>query len=93
VRRLHALADQVRLVDAQTRRLDLWHWSGRTQRKTPIGGLVGTAVYRSQDWRPLLPWLIFGQATQVGKSAVRGNGAFEIRTAAGAGYGQQILAA
>jgi hypothetical protein len=91
VRSLYALADQVRLVDAQTRWLDLWDWSGRTQSRTPVGGLVGTAVYRSQDWQPLLPWLIFGQAVQVGKAAVRGNGAYEIVTPAGSGYWQQIL--
>lgn len=76
--RLHRLADQVRLVDADVRWVDLMSWSGRTRRKTPMGGFVGTAVYRSSDWGVLLPWLVLGQGTQVGKLAVKGNGVFEI---------------
>lgn len=45
---------------------------------TPLSGLVGSATYTAADWRPLLPWLIFGQGIQVGKSAVRGNGVYSI---------------
>lgn len=72
------LADQVRLVESQTQWHEIWSWSSRKQNKTPHGGLVGTATYWAADWQPLLPWLIFGQGTQVGKSAVRGNGVYTI---------------
>ena len=75
---LHALADRVRLVRADTEWVDLWAPSGRTGRRTPMGGLVGTAEYRARDWAPLLPWLIFGQGVQAGKLVVKGNGVFAV---------------
>ena len=75
---LHALADRVRLVDAQTRWHELWAYSGRKGEKTPLSGLTGTAVYRADDWTDLLPWLVWGQAAQCGKSAVKGNGVYEL---------------
>lgn len=75
---LHTAADRVRLVDARTHWCDLWSYSGRKGRDTPLGGLVGSAVYHATDWEPLLPWLILGQGTQVGKSAVKGNGVYEV---------------
>ena len=73
---LHQLADQVRLVDVQTKWHELWTNSSRKGRKTPLSGFTGTAVYRSDHWADLLPWLILGQATQSGKSVVKGNGVF-----------------
>lgn len=79
VARLHKLADGVRLVDAQTQWHELWVYSGRTRGRTPISGLTGTAVYRADDWQPLLPWLVWGQATQAGKSVVKGNGVYALR--------------
>lgn len=75
---LYALADSVRLIEADTVWHELWVRSGRTGRKVPVAGLTGTAVYTAADWSPLLPWLILGQATQVGKSAVKGNGLYEL---------------
>lgn len=75
---LQQAAERVRLVDARTRWVDLWSWSGRKGDRTPVGGLVGTATYQSDEWVTLLPWLILGQGTQVGKSTVRGNGLYEI---------------
>lgn len=78
VTHLHQLADQVRLVDAQTKWHELWTNSSRKGRKTPLSGFTGTAVYRSDHWADLLPWLILGQATQSGKSVVKGNGVFAL---------------
>lgn len=75
---LHALADQVRLVDAQTRWHELWANSSRKGEKTPLSGFTGTAVYRANDWSELLPWLVWGQAAQSGKSVVKGNGVYEL---------------
>jgi len=62
---LNQLAGQVRLLHNNTHWFDLWSWSGRKRDKTPIGGL------QTAEWQPLLPWLILGQGTQVGKSAVK----------------------
>lgn len=75
---LYAFADQVRLLDAQTDWHELWTNSSRKGHKTPIGGFTGTAVYRSEQWEKLLPWLILGQATQSGKSVIKGNGVFAL---------------
>lgn len=78
VERLYDLADGVRLVEANTTWTDLWGPSGRTGRDTPMGGFTGSAVYRARDWSSLLPWLLLGQGTQVGKLAAKGNGVFEL---------------
>ncbi len=80
VRALQALADRVRLVEAHTEWVELWSGSSRTRSQTPMSGFVGMATYSAplDTWRPLLPWLIWGQATQVGKDVVKGNGWYEI---------------
>ncbi len=78
VQQLYALADQVRLLDAQTEWHELWTNSSRKGRKTPLSGFTGTAVYRANHWDKLLPWLILGQATQAGKSVTKGNGVFAL---------------
>jgi hypothetical protein len=76
---LHDLANKVRLVETNTRWHEIWVYSGRKGRKTPLSGLTGTAVYRTDDWTELMPWLVLGQATQAGKSIVKGNGVYELR--------------
>lgn len=78
VARLHQLADQVRLVESDVQWHELWSSSSRKQSKTPLSGFTGTAVYAAPSWQPLLPWLILGQATQTGKSAVKGNGVYQL---------------
>ena len=78
VEQLYRLADQVRLVQADTQWVDVWGPSGRTGRRTPMGGLVGAATYRAKTWGLLLPWLILGQGVQVGKLATKGNGVFQL---------------
>jgi len=84
---LQRAADRVRLVESRARWRELWSYSGRKGRDTPLGGLVGWAVYRADPdvWPPLLPWLVLGQGVQAGKSAVKGNGVYELSDAAG-GY-------
>ena len=42
-------------------------------------GIVGTATYYAPDWRPLLPWLIWGQSTHVGKNVVKGCGIYQLQ--------------
>jgi hypothetical protein len=75
---LHAAAERVRLVECDVRWVEQWSWSGRKESRTPVGGFVGTAAYRAADWAELLPWLLLGQATHVGKIPVKGNGVYEI---------------
>ena len=78
VARLNNLAEKVRLVEADTHWRELWSYSGRKGRKTPLSGFTGTAVYYANDWGELLPWLLWGQAAQAGKSTAKGNGVFEL---------------
>ncbi|MBC7121326.1 MAG: CRISPR system precrRNA processing endoribonuclease RAMP protein Cas6 [Candidatus Methanosuratus sp.] len=81
-RALLALADQVELVVDQTRWWDVQGRSTRLGRRQPLGGYVGRAVYRSPDWKPLLPWLLWGQSTHLGKNVVKGAGWYEVATGA-----------
>lgn len=78
VRQLYDLAEEVNTTQANLTWTDLWGPSSRTGRVTPMGGFTGSAVYRAQDWSPLLPWLLLGQGAQVGKLAAKGNGVFEL---------------
>jgi hypothetical protein len=78
VTHLNTLAEKVRLVEVDVRWRELWSHSGRKGRKTPLSGFTGTAVYHADDWTELLPWLIWGQAVQAGKSTAKGNGVFEL---------------
>ena len=77
---LEQLAARVRLVETQTRWVDVWSGSQRRGARSPLGGIVGHAVYAAERevWRALLPWLLWGQLVQVGKSAVKGNGVISI---------------
>ena len=90
--RLYHQADQVRLVDSRVQWHELWSHSGRTGRKTPLGGLTGQAAYWAKDWAPILPWLLLGQATQVGKSVVKGNGVYELLANGRPGYWDWLAA-
>jgi len=70
---LHA-ADDVRVVEFDTRWVDLKSGSRRTGRITPTGGLIGRAVYEFDRWEDFLPVLLWAQVVHVGKDAVKGNG-------------------
>lgn len=67
-----------------TLEVDDTHWwdarghSRRLGRSQPLGGFVGRAVYRSSEWRPLLPWLLWGVCAHVGKNAVKGGGVYTL---------------
>ena len=71
-------AEAVRTASDETRWIDLRSYSTRQRRATPIGGLVGQVTFAAEDWRPFLPWLIWGQFTHVGKDAVKGNGWYRL---------------
>ena len=76
---LYPYADAVQLVGNQTRWWDIKGYSSRIDRKQVLGGLVGEATYVAPDWRPLLPWLVWGMSTHVGKNAVKGCGLYRLR--------------
>ncbi len=80
VQSLHALTNQVRLIESDARWIDVWSGSSRTGDRTPIGGFIGKATYSAPHdvWPTLLPHLLWGQLAQVGKDTVKGNGVFEI---------------
>lgn len=77
-------ADRVELVWDETEWWDVQGRSTRLQRRQPLGGYVGRAIYRCDDWRPLLSWLLWGQSTQVGKNTVKGAGWYVVESANGA---------
>lgn len=79
--RLVALADEVRLTHDFTRWSEVKSGSRRLGRSTPVSGFVGPATYQAgrDTWQALLPYLLWGQAAHVGKSATKGNGWYEVR--------------
>lgn len=79
--RLLALSDQVELAANETRWQEVWSYSARQERRTPISGLVGWARYRAtrEVWTELLPYLLWGSIIHVGKNAVKGDGWFKIK--------------
>ena len=78
--RLWQLANQVRLVESQTRWVDVPSGSSRAGQPTWISGLVGTAIYNApaETWCALMPWLLWGEAAQVGKDTAKGNGVYRM---------------
>jgi hypothetical protein len=70
-------AETVRLVEDRTSWLDLESHSGRSGRRTPIGGLVGRVTYEG-PLAPLLPYLAWLPAIGAGKDVTKGNGWVEI---------------
>jgi hypothetical protein len=71
-------AETVRAAHNATRWVELRSYSTRQGRATPIGGLMGEVTFHAPDWRPFLPWLLWGQFTHVGKDAVKGNGWYTV---------------
>ncbi len=73
---LIAAADRVRVVENHLHWEEVRSYSTRRRAESPISGIIGRVVLEADDWSPFLPWLIWGQFTQVGKDAVKGNGAY-----------------
>jgi hypothetical protein len=70
-------AKQVRLSSVESCWRDWRRRSGRQDQWVPMGGLMGRATYAG-DLAPFLPLLALGEAVQVGKKTVFGNGWYEI---------------
>lgn len=77
-RDIYPYADQVHLVADQTHWWDVKGYSSRLGRRQVLGGYIGRATYHAPDWRPLLPWLLWGQSTHVGKNVVKGCGVYRV---------------
>ena len=75
---LLALANDVECVRDETMWWDVKGHSTRLGRAQPLGGFVGRATYRAKEWAPLLPWLLWGASTHVGKNAVKGEGWYRL---------------
>jgi hypothetical protein len=75
---LYPPMDAVRLVADDTRWHDVKGYSQRLGQAQVLGGLVGSAVYAAQEWEALLPWLVWGQQTHVGKNSVKGCGVYRL---------------
>jgi len=39
---------------------------------------MGRACYQAADWRPLLPWLLWGMSAGVGRNIVKGCGIYQL---------------
>ena len=50
----------------------------RDKKPQYLGGLVGRITLVSDAWPRLLPYLILGQSTQLGKNVVKGGGVYQL---------------
>lgn len=75
---LRDLARSVVLGEDRTEWLDLKGFSTRLGRPQVLGGLVGDAIYRAEDWTPFRPWLLWGTVLHAGKNAVKGDGWYTV---------------
>lgn len=76
--RLLPLAEQVQVVANRTEWWDVKGYSQRKQGVTYIGGLIGSVDLVSQHWPALLPYVLWGQSTQLGKNVVKGGGLYQV---------------
>lgn len=76
-RDLLAVADGVGIVQDNTRWVEAWSGSRRDGELRPTSGFVGEVTYRG-DFTALLPWLLLGQALQVGKNTIKGCGWYRL---------------
>lgn len=74
---LLAQADAIQIVADQTRWYESWSGSRRDGMVKPLGGFVGRVAYAG-DVSRLLPYLILGQALQVGKNTIKGCGWYQL---------------
>lgn len=71
-------AQKVQVVQDDLTWWDVKGYSSRLKKYHYLGGLVGEITLRSQDWRPLLPLLLWGESVQLGKNVVKGGGWFQV---------------
>lgn len=74
---LMARAAGVRLVCDETTWLEVRGYSTRQGAPKQLDGFVGRATYEG-DFDALLPWLVWGELSHVGKDAVKGCGLYRV---------------
>ena len=75
---LKQAAQRVRLEEASLAWRDQHRWSSRTQKKVPLGGVIGSLVLDISDAPELWPFLWLGQWLHAGKGAVFGMGRYTV---------------
>lgn len=75
---IYPTLDSVALIRDETHWWDLAGYSTRLQQEQKLGGLVGSATYQAAEWRPILPWLLWGMSAGVGKNVVKGCGIYSV---------------
>lgn len=76
-RALLAIAEGVQVVEDRTRWVDVVSVSHRYGRRTPIGGLIGSATFAG-DLGPLRELLVWGSLVHVGRNCVKGDGWYRV---------------
>jgi hypothetical protein len=70
-------AAAVEILERELAWQELFRGSARHRRALPMGGLTG-GVTIGGELAPLLPWLVWGTLTHVGKDAAMGNGRYRL---------------
>lgn len=70
-------ADEVELVQDETRWQEGWSHNRREGVHRPMGGFTGQASYTGNLTR-LMPYILLGQSVQVGKNTIKGSGWYEV---------------
>lgn len=76
-RALLAIAEEARVVEDRTQWVDVVSVSHRHGRRTPIGGLIGSATFAG-DLAPLRELLVWGSLIHVGRNCVKGDGWYRV---------------
>jgi hypothetical protein len=71
-------ARMVELIEDRTQWVEAWSHSRMDGMDKPTSGFVGEVHYRG-NFRSLLPYLLIGQTTQVGKNTIKGCGWYDIQ--------------
>ena len=78
-----AMLDEARaatVVESHMQWIELSSYSTRRERSVPMSGFIGTTRWRGH-FPTLLPLLLWGQITHVGKDATKGNGLYNLSVA------------
>jgi hypothetical protein len=70
-------AEEVQVIQDNTCWVDLSSYSYRRRASTPTGGLIGEITIAG-NLKGLLPLIVWGELTHIGKDATRGNGWYQI---------------
>jgi len=71
-------ADTIKLTEDDTQWYEAWSGSRRDGMVKPVSGFVGQATYEG-DLSQLLPYILLGQALQVGKNTIKGCGWYQVQ--------------